>query len=527
MHPNRRPRPRTGGVRLLTVVVVVVGLVLTAGLTWAASAVHHSSNDRLLQLQVRQTAATLSSALPSIQSQLVDAVQVATDTKQPAAFTRFVSGKVGSQGAYASVSLWKRTGNGTTLVAVDGTTPLLVSDGEVSAFFSHVHPSAELQLTGILRGTPARLGYAEMPPGDSVFVVYAESLLPDNRKLTVPKSSPFSDLNFALYLGARARPADLIEASVPTPVHGLTAARTLAFGDSAITVVGTPKTDLAGGLAAALPWIALGSGLVLTLASASTLEYVTRRRQLAELLAEENESLYLEQRNIAGTLQQALLPEVTEMDAIEAAARYLPGAAGVDVGGDWYDIICPEKDHCVLVVGDVSGRGLKAATTMASLRYATRAYVAEGHDPQTVLAKLGDMLDFESQHQFATVLIAEIDVSARRMTLASAGHFPPLLVTLEGNKFVDLVVSTPVGVDAASHPVSVSVDLSDDATFIAFTDGLIERRGEHLDISLERLRTATVGQTGSVAELLDHLVATLIPAGAEDDVVILGFRWRN
>jgi hypothetical protein len=483
-------------VRPLAVVVAVVGLVLTAVLTWTASAVNHSSNDRLLQLQVRQTAAALSDALPSIQSQLVDAEQVAAATNQSAAFARFVAQKVGSKGPYVSVSLWKRTGSATTLVAVDGTTPLLVSDGGASAFFSHVHPSAELQVTGILKGAPPRLGYAEMPPGDTILLVYAESLLPANHKLTVPKSSPFSDLNFALYLGPGARASQLIEASVPTPVRGPTAASTVAFGDSAITVIGTPKTDLAGGLSAALPWIALGIGLVLTLASASTLEYVTRRRQLAEHLAEENESLYLEQRNIAGTLQQALLPEMT-------------------------------KDRCVLVVGDVSGRGLKAATTMASLRYATRAYVLEGYDPQTVLAKLGDMLDFESQHQFATVLVADVDVPGRRMTLASAGHFPPLLVSLEGNEFVDLAVSTPVGVDAASHPMAVSVQLSDEATFIAFTDGLIERRGEHLDVSLERLRAATAGQTGSLDELLDHLVATLIPAGADDDVVILGFRWRN
>jgi serine phosphatase RsbU (regulator of sigma subunit) len=514
-------------VRPLAVVVAVAGIVLTAVLTWTASAVNHSSNSRLLQLQVRQTAAALSSALPSIQSQLVDAVQVAAATSGTAAFKRFVSEKVGSQGPYLSVSLWKRTGNATTLVAIAGPTPLLVSDGGASAFFSHVHPSAQLQVTGILKGTPPRLGYAEMPPGDTILVVYAESLLPANHRLVLPKSSPFSDLNVALYLGPGAHASQLMEASVPTPVRGPTAASTVAFGDSAITVVGTPKTDLAGGLSAALPWIALGIGLVLTLASASTLEYVTRRRQLAEHLAEENESLYLEQRNIAGTLQQALLPEVTEMDGIEAAARYLPGAAGVDVGGDWYDIICPEKDRCVLVVGDVSGRGLKAATTMAALRYATRAYVVEGHDPQTVLTKLGDMLDFESQHQFATVLIADIDVPRRCMTLASAGHFPPLLVSLEGIQFVDLAVSTPVGVDAASQPTPASVQLSSDATFIAFTDGLIERRGEHLDVSLERLRAAAAGQTGSLEELLDHLAETLIPTGAEDDVVILGFRWRN
>jgi serine phosphatase RsbU (regulator of sigma subunit) len=261
--------------------------------------------------------------------------------------------------------------------------------------------------------------------------------------------------------------------------------------------------------------------------SASALEYVMRRRRLAERLAEENERLYVEQRNIAGTLQRALLPEVPNLAGVEVAARYVPGVAGIDVGGDWYDVIRCDGNRLVFVVGDVSGRGLRAATTMASLRYATRAYVAQGDGPAAVLAKLGQLLDFDEDHQFATVVTGAVDGTERRVTLASAGHLSPLLVTGSDARFLEVPVNTPVGITANGPVRETCFTLPDGATLIGFTDGLVERRGEHLDVSLERLRQAASGVRGPVESLLDHLASVLIPAGAADDVVILGLRWHN
>ncbi|MCU1489365.1 MAG: Two component signal transduction histidine kinase [Acidimicrobiaceae bacterium] len=520
-------RPAGGRIRLVTALVVVAVLVVTGVLALAASSVNRSSNQRLLQLQVRQAAVVLTGAEPSLESQLADGLQIATATNAPSAFRQFAATKVRPAGTFASVSLWRRSSSGAQLLTFAGARPLLATDGRAASFFSRVHPSTKLQVTGIIPGAPPRLGYAVMRPGGSGLIVYAEGLLPADHKLVVPKSSAFGELNFALYLGS-SQHGQLIESSVPTPVTGSTASATVPFGTSAITMVGTPTGDLAGALSAALPWIVLAAGLILALAGGWTLQYVLRRRQLAEELASENRRLYLEQRNIAGTLQHALLPELPQVEGLEAAARYLPGVEGVDVGGDWYDFICPEPGRCVVIVGDVSGRGLHAATTMASLRHATRAYVAESHDPPTVLTKLGDMLDFESHHQFATVLIGEVDIEERTVTLASAGHFLPLLVSNSGAEFVDFPISTPVGIDDPSRPEPYTVHVPKGTTLIAFTDGLVERRGEHLDVGLARLRAATSGGLhGPVEQMLDRLVATLIPAGGEDDVVILGFRWRS
>ena len=239
----------------------LAGLLLTALLVWTASSVNHNTNQRLLQLQVRQAAAAVGAALPSVQSQLADALQVETDTGHPASFTRFASSKVSVKGPFTSISLWRTSPNGDPrLLALAGGEPQLVGDGQAKAFFSHLRPGAELQVTGILSGRPPRLGYTEMPPGDTDLVVYAESVLPTNRKVVMPKSSAFNDLNFALYLGRTQESWQLIEASLPTPVRGLRSVATVPFGDTAITLVGTPTTQLAGGLSADLPWIVLGVG---------------------------------------------------------------------------------------------------------------------------------------------------------------------------------------------------------------------------------------------------------------------------
>src|SRR3954447_22034024 len=106
---------------------------------------------------------------------------------------------------------------------------------------------------------------------------------------------------------------------------------------------------------------------------------------------------------------------------MEAAARYVAGVDELEVGGDWYDVIEQGPGRCAFVVGDISGRGLPAATTMASLRFAVRAYLAEGHDIEVVLTMLGRLIDIDTDHQFATVLLGELDSCAGTLRLVSAG----------------------------------------------------------------------------------------------------------
>jgi serine phosphatase RsbU (regulator of sigma subunit) len=96
-----------------------------------------------------------------------------------------------------------------------------------------------------------------------------------------------------------------------------------------------------------------------------------------------------------------------------------------------------------------------------------------------------------------------------------------------GAEFLEVPIGTPVGIKLAGRPPAMSIPLPKRVTLLAFTDGLIERRDEHLDISMKRLQLAAEPNVGSVAEMLDHILATLIPTGGDDDVVILGLRWRS
>jgi serine phosphatase RsbU (regulator of sigma subunit) len=131
---------------------------------------------------------------------------------------------------------------------------------------------------------------------------------------------------------------------------------------------------------------------------------------------------------------------------------------GVDVGGDWYDLIALDDHRLLLVVGDVSGRGVRAAATMASLRFAIHAYAAEEDPPDTILTKLSKLVDVNTSGQLATILCALVDVQAHRMTVTSAGHLPPLLISDGSGTFVRSEVGVPIGVSAGVRYTSTSLD---------------------------------------------------------------------
>ena len=149
-----------------------------------------------------------------------------------------------------------------------------------------------------------------------------------------------------------------------------------------------------------LQWLLLGFGLLLSAGAATLTERLVRRREHAQRLADElgeiadeNARLYAAQRTVAQTLQHSLLPDdAPRHPRTRGGARYIAGVADIDIGGDWYDVIELDDGHILFVVGDVSGRGLPAATVMASLRYAIRAYAAQGDDPATILTKLGALI---------------------------------------------------------------------------------------------------------------------------------------
>jgi serine phosphatase RsbU (regulator of sigma subunit) len=511
----------------LPIVVLLVGGLVTALLVWASSSANAGNDHRLLKLQVRQAASILSAVLPSVETPLTAAFDVTMATHNADEFRQLLEPEVGRGGLFVSASLWQVSPGPPRPLVVVGATPLLETDGEAAGFLSSVHAVGVPNVTPLLRGSSPRVGYAEIPPGyGSNDVVYAETSLPAHKRAVIPKNSAFSDLNFALYLGHKVKPSELLEKT--GPLDGSSAVARVPFGSSALVLVGTSSAPLGGGLSAALPWIVLIFGAALAIVAALIAEYLVRRRELAESLASENASLYLEQRANSETLQRSLLPEeIPDLAGVDIAVRYVPGVGGTEVGGDWYDVINTGDGCAFFVVGDVSGRGLDAASTMAYLRHSIRAYAVQGGGPAVVLAKLNDLVGRSGGGHFATVFCGHIDIDRHILTVACAGHFAPLVIDGDRARYVDICVGSPIGVVPPVTPIETTIKVGAGASVVAFTDGLIERRGENLDIGLERLAEAVSGRAEVMDTLLGHLLVDLTPNGSDDDIAILGVRWRG
>ena len=520
-----RPRRRRTTPRRLAIFVAAVVLVITLTLAWLASAVNASNNERLLSQQVDQVATLLSTQIAVLQTQMSDAAQVALAADgRPGPFTDFAAATVPSP--EMSLSLWRVTGDAAEKLAVQGPEPVLPADGPAS-FFPDLEPTGSLSVPGILGGTEPRLAYALMPADqDAGLVVYAE--VPLDRRVTVPPGDAFSGLDLAVFLGRTTDAEQLVQTTAPIPIRGDTATTRIPFGDAEFTLVAAAQDGLTGPLSAALPWIVLGVGGVLALGGGAMAGSLARRRAVAERLADDNAELYRQQRGIAGTLQHALLPEVPHVAGLELAARYVAGVDELEVGGDWYDVIPGRSGRSVFVVGDISGRGLPAATTMAALRFAVRAYVAQGDDIGTVLTRLRGLLDIHVDHQFATVLMGELDPATGVVRIVSAGHFGPLVLSEGRAEFLDCPVAPPVGVPTTVPPTVTEARVPGPATLLAFTDGAVERRGEVIDTGLERLRSTAATAAGEpLATVLDRLMAMPDVSGGRDDTVILGLRWTG
>ena len=319
------------------------------------------------------------------------------------------------------------------------------------------------------------------------------------------------------------------------PLSGETATVRVPFADTVLTLSVSARGSLAGSLPQRLPWGIGIVGLVLTLGAVALTQRLIQGRRHAEALAgrlEEvaavNRQLYAEQRGIAQTLQHALLPDrLPQLPGVQAVARYQAGVKGVEVGGDWYDLIVIDERRLLLVVGDVSGRGLRAATAMAALRYGIHAYAAQGDSPSEMLSKLSSLISVKTSGQMATVLCALVDVEARTVSITSAGHLLPLMIHHDNAEFMHADVGLPIGVDRRASYSSTTVPVPARATLLAFTDGLVERRGESIDVGLERLRSAVSRNGVPLEDLVTRVVEALRDDGTQDDTAIAGVQWLS
>ena len=237
---------------------------------------------------------------------------------------------------------------------------------------------------------------------------------------------------------------------------------------------------------------------------------------------------YETERGIAETMQRSVLPErLPTVSGVTLAARYLPGTVGVDVGGDWYDIIQLEDGSIGLVVGDVVGKGVQAAAMMGQLRNALRAFAFEYDDPHTVVSRLDKLVEGMMDSAFATLVYLVVDPRQRRAQYVVAGHPPPLIRSPDGTtSFLEQGRSLPIGVDASLEFESGEVLLQQGSTILLYTDGLVERRGTPLDEGLRRLAESAAASEDDPEELVESVLGALIGDNERpDDIAVLAIRF--
>ncbi|WP_329119860.1 ATP-binding SpoIIE family protein phosphatase [Streptomyces sp. NBC_01465] len=268
----------------------------------------------------------------------------------------------------------------------------------------------------------------------------------------------------------------------------------------------------------------------------------TVARMLAQALA--RAVVAESERELSLGLQRSMLPTLgPEIPGMTVAARYVPTGGGLQVGGDWYDMIPLPSGRVALVIGDVQGHDVRAAGVMGQLRIALRAYASEGHRPDAVLSRAGRFLsgltdtyeddDFGGP-RFATCLYAEVDPVAGTLDVARAGHPDPVLITADGTPMLHPTAGgLPLGIEEDTDYPTTRISLQEGEALMFCTDGLIETGGHDMATGWDRLRPIMEEYAeGSLEKMADALVQGVIGPSShhtvgpladrrEDDIAVL------
>ncbi|MGX1563194.1 SpoIIE family protein phosphatase [Streptomyces sp. NPDC055506] len=251
-------------------------------------------------------------------------------------------------------------------------------------------------------------------------------------------------------------------------------------------------------------------------------------------VAIDNARRYSRERTTALTLQRSLLPQVMpNQEAVEVASRYLPGGAGAEVGGDWFDVIPLSGARVALVVGDVVGHGLHASASMGRLRTAVRTLADVDLPPDELLTHLDDLVlhlasDLQSDSHFqptgesgATCLYTVYDPVSRRLTLASAGHPLPLIISPDGTSTpVPAHPGPPLGIGGLPFEAT-ELELPEGSMVALYTDGLVHSRESDVDQRITELRQALNQSATSLEALCDTVMDAMLPDRRTDDAALL------
>lgn len=231
------------------------------------------------------------------------------------------------------------------------------------------------------------------------------------------------------------------------------------------------------------------------------------------------------EHELVGMLQRTLLPRrLPRLPGAVAVARYLPTTAGLEVGGDWYDVIPLADNHVAFVIGDVQGHNAGAATLMGQMRTALRAYAAEGHPPDVVVSHANRLLMDMETDLFATCAYVDVDMEQGTALCVRAGHLQPVLRHPDGSTtIVETEGGPPLGVLGRAEFPMTPLRLQPGTVLALTTDGLVESADEDLDVGMERLaRALAAADPAHLGQVADAL---LTGAHRGDDVALLLMRF--
>ncbi|MFJ3903569.1 SpoIIE family protein phosphatase [Streptomyces sp. NPDC090025] len=449
------------------------------------------------------------------------------------------------RGEWLSVSLFPGR-DGVTLVLVPESDPAAAADGPRTASGRDATglSSPEGRAAALYRPVALAIALSEAVTARQVSAVVTEELLPafGGRQLAIYLLSE-RHLYLAWETGfppGFLEPFDgvALDARVPG-VETLTTGRPLFFESMDQLGAAYPSLPLDAhrGARAFLPLIASGRPVGSCILGFDeprgfTAEERTVLTALAGLIAQalERAQRYDTESALARGLQDALLPHrLPVYPGVDTVGRYLPGTQGMDVGGDWYDVVETGRGRLALVIGDVQGHGVAAAATMGQLRSAVRAFALSGHRPQDVVRGTNRLLIDLDPGQFASCCYVVLDPLSGELQAARAGHPQPLLRRADGStEVVELAGGVVLGVDdTASYPVT-RLRLAPGEVLALFTDGLVERPGIDIDEGVEELRR-TFASTGRapLADTADRLIreARRATDRPDDIALLLAARW--